>query len=112
MSEVRIEPVDSDEDVRRYVHELRDLIAKAPDVQVNPSSPGKLRCKAKHLSVEIREEQGGRHWVQCIRDGRGSFTANVKPVESGALPSVEGRFVLMDGRPFLTRSGVIKINGV
>ena len=112
MSEVRIEPVDSDEDVRRHVHELRDLIAKAPDVQVNPSSPGKLRCKAKHLSVEIREEPGGRHWVQCIRDGRGSFTANVKPVESGALPSVEGRFVLMDGRPFLTRSGVIKINGV
>ena len=110
MSAARIEPVDSDEDIRRCVHELRALIAKAPDVEDNPS--GKLRCKSKHLSVIFREELGGRHWVQCIRDGRGSFTINVKPVEAGVSPSVSGRFVLIGSRPFLTHSGYFNIKGV
>ena len=110
MSVARIEPVDSDEDIRRCVHELRALIAEAPDVEDTPS--GKLHCKAKHLSVIFREELGGRHWVQCIRDGGGSFTVNVKPVESGVSPGVSGRFVLIGGRPFLTHSGYFNIKGV
>ena len=116
MSEARIEPVDSDEDVRRYVHELRDLISKAPDVvgELLPSGELQLRCEARDLRVSFRDQEpGGRYWIRCIRGvGRGSFAANVKPVESGVAPGVEGRFVLMDGRPYLTRSGSWNIGGI